>query len=184
MKLDVSVAPEIAMLATDRGAAVPCPADGPAHRGGSAAGREPAGTGRPGPATIGCLAACLRSLLADPGSWWDRVRFDPDRPVHVSVGAPNPGCEAWLLVLPPGYRGDAQHPERSWQVACLVAGEVSEQASTPGGWRSRPLSPGRTRVRGGPGPYRMINAGAGYAVSLHARSVPAPHRPPAQTRAG
>jgi hypothetical protein len=196
MKLDVSVAPELAMLAKDPGAAVPSPAGSAAYPGGPAAVVESAGTRQP--ATIGYLAACLRILVADPESWWDRVRFDPHQPVHVAVGAPSPGCEAWLLVLPPGYRADAQpsgyrtdaqpsgcrghvqQPERPWQVACLVAGEVAEAVRTPSGWRSRPLSAGRTRVRGGQGPYRMINTGAGYAVSLHASPAPSPHSLQAQ----
>jgi hypothetical protein len=151
MKLDTSVAPELAVWT------VPAPP-----------GPDPAGPGRVLPATVGYLAACLRILVADPQSWWDSVRFDPRRPVQVAVGAPSPRCEAWLLVLPPGYCGDGPQ-EQTWQVGCLVAGEMAERSAGPGGWQTRPLSPGRTRVRGGPGPYRMVNTGAGYAVSLHAR---------------
>ena len=146
----------------------------------SGRGRAACGRGGPGRARdLGYLAGCLRMLVAEPQSWWDRVRFDPDHPVHIAVTAPSPGCAAWLLVLPPGYRGDVP----DWEVACLVAGEMAEQVSTsrppgpPGtsgpssGWQTRPLSPGRTRVRGGAGPYRVINTGGGYAVSLHARSA-------------
>ena len=142
MKLDVSAAPEIARLAQRRDtAAVP---------------------------TIGRLAACLRLLEADPGSWWDLVRFDPARPVHVPVSqiggasGASAGCETWLLVLPPGYQGDERQPGTDWEVACLVAGAITEQ---PGG----PMLPGRIRVRGGRRPGSLVNAGSGYAVSLHAR---------------
>jgi hypothetical protein len=145
MKLDVSAAPEIARLAHRRGAAAP--------------------------PTIGRLAACLRLLEADPRSWWDLVRFDPDRPVRIPVAEPRTGtgCEAWLLVLPPGYRGGDQ-PEHDWEVACLVAGVITEQ---PG----RPLLPGRIRVRGGRQPRELVNAGGGYAVSLHARRAFPPGPP-------
>ncbi|HEX4060829.1 MAG TPA: cysteine dioxygenase [Streptosporangiaceae bacterium] len=165
MKLDTSVAPELAVLTAPLRLTP-----------------EPAGSGQAVPATVGYLAACLRILVADPRSWWDSVRFDPWHPVHVAVGAPSPRCEVWLLVLPPGYRSAGSQPhgsqehgseEQAWQVGCLVAGEMAEQVAGPDGWRTRPLSPGRTRVRGGPGPCRMINTGAGYAVSLHARPVPA-----------
>ena len=164
MKLDTSAAPELDLLAR--------------------------GLDAPAPATVGNLAACLRLLEADPRSWWDLVRFDPDRPVRVPLAAPRPGCEAWLLVLPPGHRGDGQpepgqpgQPEPGPEVACLVAGAITEQASTPDApartrdtqvgtpdTRGRPLLPGRIRVRGRE-PRRMINSGSGYAVSLHARAL-------------
>jgi hypothetical protein len=156
MKLDTSVAPELAAWT------VPAP--------------PPAATGLDTPATVGCLAACLRILVEDPRSWWDRVRFDPCDPVRIAVAAPSPRCEAWLLVLPPGHRGGAPDRERDWQAACLVAGEMASQIAVAGGWRTRPLSPGRTRVRGGHGACRMINTGNGYAVSLLARARPDPAR--------
>jgi len=172
MKLDTSAAPELDLLAR--------------------------GPGAPAPATVGNLAACLRLLEADPRSWWDLVRFDPDRPVRVPLAAPRPGCEAWLLVFPPGYRGNGQpepgqpepgQAEPGPEVACLVAGAILEQASTQNteahaqdtqvstqdtrdtrDTQGRPLLPGRIRVRGR-GPRRMINSGSGYAVSLHARAL-------------
>jgi hypothetical protein len=170
MKLDISAAPEIAVLtlpaSTVAGPAVP----GTAVAGGVwPGGLAPGGPAGPAvPATVGYLAACLRILVADPQSWWDRVRFDPRRPVHIAVDAPSPRCAAWLLVLPPGYQGETW----DWAVACLVAGEAAEQTGLPDEGRTRPLSAGRTRVRGSGGPYRMINTGGGYAVSLHARSAP------------
>jgi hypothetical protein len=142
MKLDTSAAPEIALLT-----------------------REPQVTAHAAGATVGSLAACLRRLVADPERWWGLVRFDPRRAVRIPVAGPGLGCEAWLLVLPPGYQGD----EPDWEVACLVAGTMAEY-TTRG---SRPLSHGRTRVRAGRSPARMVNTGSGYAVSLHARSFPA-----------
>jgi hypothetical protein len=122
MKLDTSVAPEIALLAEGLTAAARASAPGaagppgsagsadPAGPSGSAGSADPAGTGLTGPApaappTIGYLAGCLRLLAADPQRWWDLVRFDPGQPVRIAVAAPGPGCEAWLVVLPPGYRG-------------------------------------------------------------------------------
>jgi len=172
MKLDVSAAPEIAVWT------LPTP---PVTYGAAPGENAPPGAGPApaAPATVGYLAACLRILVAGPQSWWDRVRFDPDEPVHIAVDAPSPGCAAWLLVLPPGYHGRT----RDWDVACLVAGEMAEQVGAAGGGPARPLSPGRTRVRGGGAPYRMINTGAGYAVSLHARPAQAvtASRPPAAT---
>jgi hypothetical protein len=181
MKLDTSVAPEIARLATATVAAAP--------------------------ATVGSLAACLRLLEADPQSWWDLVRFDPARPVRIAVAAPGRDCEAWLLVLPPGHidgrpqpghraadqegpgqegpgqEGPGQEgPDEGWDVACLVAGAITEHAVAPPGRPGRPFLPGRIRVRGGQEPRRLVNTGSGYAVSLHARSVSA--RPQSEGRSG
>ena len=165
MKLDTSAAPELALLAPVSPAA---PAGPP-----SAA--VPAG-----PVTVGCLAACLRILVADPGRWWDLVWFDPDRPVRIPVAAPAPGCDSWLLVLPPGYHGEVPGQPPPGGVSCLLAGAVTERTGTADGWRDRPLSPGRTRVHGGRDAHRasrLVNTGAGYAVTLHARpGRPAPTR--------
>jgi hypothetical protein len=174
MNLDISVAPEIALLTAGRGAAADRRAAAPS--GPAALPPGSAGQARAVPATVGYLARCLRLLVAEPQTWWDLVRFDPLRPAHVPVPAPGPGCEAWLLVLPPARRADEQQPQWRWDVACLVAGAIAG----PAGRRSRPLPPGRIRVRGSREPHHMTNVGRGYAVSLHARSVPAgpPSQPP------
>jgi hypothetical protein len=165
MKLDISAAPEIAVWTLP---APPVPDETIAD--GAGRGETPPGRTGTRPATVGYLGACLQTLVTHPQSWWDRVRFDVREPVYIAVDAPSPRCVAWLLVLPPSYQGET----RDWEVACLVAGEVAEQVGPVAGRLIRPLSPGRTRVRGGGGPYRMINTGGGYAVSLHARSVPGP----------
>ena len=172
MKLDTSVAPEIALIAVGQDAAANRRGTGPPGP------AVPPGAARAAPVTVGYLARCLRLLLADPQAWWDLVRFDPLGPVHVPVPAPGPGCEAWLLVLPPGLRGDEQPPQRRWDVACLVAGELAEPAGPPAGRRGRLLLSGRIRVRGGQEPRPMTNAGRGYTVSLHARPATRGHAPP------
>lgn len=136
--------------------------------------RPPGGdgpAGLAGPVTVGYLAACLRFLVADPGRWWPLVRFDPRRPVRIPVTEPAPGCETWLLVLPPGFHGEAPGQAPRAGVSCLVAGAVTERAAAAGGRRDHPLSPGRTRVHGHGGPSRLVNSGAGYAVTLHARPL-------------
>src|SRR5215470_2749205 len=130
MKLDTSVAPEIALLAAGRDAAADrrtVGLSGPAL---------PPGPATAAPPTVGRLARSLRLLVADPQGWWDRVRFDPLGPVHVLLPAPGPGSEAWLLVLPPQHRGDRQQPQWRWDVACLVAGAMAGAAA---GRRIRPL---------------------------------------------
>jgi hypothetical protein len=158
MKLDTSVAPEIALLAEGRDPATDPRAARPP---------VPPGPATAAPPTVGCLARSLRLLVADPHGWWNLVRFDPLRPVHALLPAPGPGCEAWLLVLPPQDRGDGRQPQWRWDVACLVAGAMSG----PAGRRIRPLISGRIRVRGRHEPHHMVNTGSGYAVSLHARPV-------------
>ena len=165
MKLDISAAPEIALLAAGPDALADHRAAGPSGPG------VPPGPATAAPPTVGCLARSLRLLVADPQGWWDLVRFDPLQPVHVPLPAPGPGCEAWLLVLPPRQRRDGQQPQWRWDVACLVAGAMAGPAGPAAGRRIRPLLSGRIRVRGRQEPHRMVNTGSGYAVSLHARSV-------------
>jgi hypothetical protein len=139
MNLDLSVAPEMARLAGVWDAA-------PVHP----------------PVTVGYLAGCLRALMADPQAWWGLVRFDPGQAVRVPVPVSPARCEAWLLVAPPGDRGEGAAYSHG-QVACVIAGELEHR---PGG---RPLLPGRVLVRGGHRAGRLVNVGAGYAISLHAR---------------
>jgi len=142
------------------------------------------GPARTAPVTVGYLARCLRLLTSEPQAWWDLVRFDPLRPVHVPVPAPGSGCEAWLLVLPPARPADEPQPQWRWDVACLVAGAIAGPDGPPAGRCSGPLPAGRIRVRGSREPHHMSNAGPGYAVSLHARSAPArPASPPPPERA-
>jgi hypothetical protein len=170
MKLDTSVAPEIALLAAGQDATAERRASGPgpAAPSGRAA---PSGPATATPPTVGYLARSLRLLIADPQSWRDLVRFDPLQPVHVPVPAPGAVGETWLLVLPPRHRADGHQPQWRWDVAGLVAGAMAGPAGLPGGRPIRPLLCGRIRVRGSQDPHHMVNTGSGYAVSLHARSV-------------
>ena len=98
MNTDLSVAPEIAMLANPL---VPA---------------RPAAS----PRTDGRIAGDLAGLAAAPQRWWDLVRFDPAGPVRIPV-PDAPG--SWLLVLPAGATADC----RCRQVTAL-AGEAVETA--------------------------------------------------------
>ena len=90
----MSVAPEIARLAETVLLVSPRPAAQPGQPGVPGA--------RP---TLGTLARRLRMIAATPERWWGLVRFDPDRPVNIAIEV-DPGCHAWLMVLPPGDRDD------------------------------------------------------------------------------
>jgi hypothetical protein len=167
MNADISVAPEIAQL--EQGHSwLPVP--------------QPAvpGTGSPGTAspvtvspasapTVGALSRELTRLAATPQRWWDLVRFDPDRPVRISLPA-GPRHEAWLLVMPPGAAGECR-----CGLATLIAGEAAEEAAVPGApGTAAPLRPGRVLVHGTPRGHAIRSAGHGYSVTLHvgaARSV-------------
>jgi hypothetical protein len=151
MTADMSAAPEIALLAS----AASFPAIRPAGikpAGSEPAGNEPAST----PLTLGTLARRLRMLAAAPERWWGLVRFDPARSVLIEV-EDQPAYGAWLLVLPPGDAGRACDCD----VATLIAGEAAEGAA---------LHPGRVRVHGQP--HWLRGHGAGYSISLHARTAP------------
>lgn len=97
MNTDLSVAPEIARLAT---AIVPAQPD------------------QARPRTDGRVAGDLADLAAAPERWWDLVRFDPDGPLRI----PLPGTPgAWLLVVPPGSAADCDCHQ-----ATALAGEAVE----------------------------------------------------------
>jgi len=151
MNADISVAPEIAQL--ERGRSwLPVP--------------QPAAAGQP--ATVGALSGELTRLAATPQRWWDLVRFDPDRPVRITLPA-GPGHEAWLLVMPPGAAGECR-----CGLATLIAGEAAEEAGGEAGAPGRPaapLRPGRVLVHGTPDRGHAVRSGGrGYSVTLHARA--------------
>jgi hypothetical protein len=149
---DMSVAPEIAILAE---ASLLIPAQ-PARGTSGQAGTRP---------TLGTLARHLRILAASPERWWGLVRFDPDRSVRIEI-EDQPEYGAWLVVLPPAHAGpQSAGQDCDCDVATVIAGEVTEGA--PGG---AVLRPGATRVHGQR--HRLRGHGAGYSISLHARATP------------
>ena len=154
---DMSVAPEIAILAE---ASLLIPAQ-PARGTSGHAGTRP---------TLGTLARHLRILAASPERWWGLVRFDPDRSVRIEI-EDQPEYGAWLVVLPPAHAGQQSAGQQSagqdcdCDVATVIAGEATEGA--PGG---AVLRPGVTRVHGQR--HRLRGQGAGYSISLHARATP------------
>ena len=154
MTADMSVAPEIAILAE---ASLLVPAQ-PIQ----------AATSWTRP-TLGTLARQLRLLAAAPERWWGLVRFDPDRSVRIQV-EDRPEYRAWLVVLPPAQAGQQSAGQQSagqdcdCDVATVIAGEA-----TDGGPGSTVLRPGSTRVHGPR--HRLRGHGAGYTITLHARAV-------------
>jgi hypothetical protein len=139
---DLSVAPEIALLAVPR---------------------VPAQTDAPAPRTDGRLAGDLADLAAAPQRWWDLVRFDPDAPLRIPLPGAAGAHAAWLLVLPPGATADCDCGQ-----ATALAGEAVE---TSGTGSARPLRPGRVLVHGSRAPHRVLTAGHGYSVTLHAAAA-------------
>ena len=146
MNTDLSVAPEIALLAAPL--VVP---------------QATVRTDAPAPRTDGRLAGDLADLAAAPQRWWDLVRFDADGPLRIPVpGAPG----AWLLVVPPGMTADCDCVR-----ATALAGEAVETTGKVGTGTARPLRPGRVLVHGTRAPHRLLTAGHGYSVTLHATAA-------------
>ena len=142
MNTDLSVAPEIALLAAPR---------------------VPAQTDAPSPRTDGRLAGDLADLAASPQRWWDLVRFDAGGPLRIPLpGAPG----AWLLVAPPGAIADCDCSQ-----ATALAGEAVETSGPSAAGTARPLRPGRVLVHGARAPHRLLTAGHGYSVTLHAAAA-------------
>jgi len=136
LSADMSVAPEIARLAE-------------------------AALHTAAPPTLGTLARRLRLIAATPERWWGLVRFEPGRPVQITVEE-CAAYQAWLMVLPPGDAGQSCDCD----VATMIAGEAIE--GTPA---SAMLRPGPVRVHGER--HGLHGRGTGYSISLHARA----HRP-------
>ena len=81
----------------------------------------------------------------------------PAGPLRIPLpGAPG----AWLLVVPPGAIADCDCGQ-----ATALAGEAVETGGTA---TARPLRPGRVLVHGSRTPHRLLTAGHGYSVTLHA----------------
>ena len=153
MNTDLSVAPEIAMLA------------GPL---------VPAGPAAAVPRTDGRIAGDLSGLAATPELWWDLVRFDAAGPARIPV-PDAPG--AWLLVLPPGPPPTAtasRPPPWPARPSRRPRGGAAEPPARPPARPARPLRPGRVRVRGTRSPHRVRTAGPGYSVTLHWSGHPRP----------
>ena len=147
----MSVAPEIARLAETvvLVSAQPAVPSSPTHD------RAEQATAQP---TLGTLARQLRSIAAAPERWWGLVRFEPDRPVAITVEE-GPAYRAWLMVLPPGDAGQACDCD----AATMIAGEATEGMPA-----SATLRPGPVRVHGER--HGLRGRGTGYSISLHARA--------------
>jgi hypothetical protein len=171
---DMSVAPEIARLAEAVALVLPPSATPavqpgqpleqtgqPLDQAGPAAGPAVGHAGQHATAqlTVGTLARRLRSIAGTPERWWGLVRFEPDRPVTVTVEA-SAAYHAWLVIMPPGDTGQSCDCD----VATMIAGEATE--GTPA---SAVLRPGPVRVHGGR--HGVRGQGAGYSISLHARAT-------------
>jgi hypothetical protein len=113
------------------------------------------------PPTLGALAGQLRMIAAAPERWWSLVRFDPDRPLTITVGD-DPSFQAWLVVLPPGDEGQ----QCDCDVATLIAGDATEGADRAAD--GAVLRPGPVRVHGQR--HWLRGRGTGYSISLHARA--------------
>ena len=183
LNTDLSVAPEIAQLAT---------------------GFIPVGQDPAAPRTDGRIAGDLADLAAVPQRWWDLVRFDQDRPLRIPV-PDAPG--AWLFVLPPGsaidcdcrqataLAGEAVETSSVETSSVATSGAETSSVATSGVAASgvaassvaasgvetsgnaptdpaRPLRPGRVRVHGTGSLHRLRSVGHGFSVSLHATVTP------------
>jgi hypothetical protein len=166
---DMSAAPEIALLAEAAGAAGAARAADaavPAQPSADPASADPASAAPR--LTLGALAARLRDIAAAPEQWWALVRFDPDRPVRITIDR-DPSCTTWLTIQPPGNPGTPGTPENLGQpcdcdAATIIAGEATE-----GPENSAPLRPGPIRVHGRP--HVLRGHGPGYTVIMHAQAT-------------
>lgn len=143
MNLDLSAAPEIALLAVPAQAPVPVTA--------------------PLPTTLGGLARELRLIASRPERWWGAVRYHSDSSEIIDLGVS--GIAAWVGVLVPGDPG----LYCSCDLMMLVAGDAVEESMADGGSVTTALRAGRARVHGQGLLHQIRAASAGFAVTLHVR---------------
>lgn len=144
MNVDMSVAPEIAILA---------------ERVPAQAGAREAGT----PPTIATLAGELDALARRPERWWGAVRFSEGRSEIIDLEFPG----FWAVTLAPDDPGVYCDCE----LMSVVAGTVIEESVADGGAVTSTLRPGRTRVHGQGQVHQIRAGGDGFAVSLHVRGI-------------
>jgi hypothetical protein len=107
--------------------------------------------------TVGRLAGVVREVAARPAYWWHLARFD-GTPVPVPAAE-----DLWLSAWPPGHRADP-----GAEVLTVLAGELSERTITDEGVAERVLRANRIRVYGAGHARELVNAGPGFALTLHA----------------
>ncbi|MEO5875814.1 MAG: cysteine dioxygenase [Streptosporangiaceae bacterium] len=112
--------------------------------------------------TLGQLAGLVQAAAADPGSWWDRVRFDAADRVRVPLAD-----GLWLITWPPGFRLPAHDHGGATQILTVVAGELAEVTVGDTGAAQRPLRANRIRIQPRDHMHEVVNPGAGYAITLH-----------------
>jgi hypothetical protein len=140
VNLDLSAAPEIALLA------VPAQA------------HSPIAPPRP---TLGGLAHELSLIASRPERWWGAVRYHSDSSERIDLGVS--GIGAWVAVLVPGDPG----LYCSCDLMMLVAGDAMEESVADGGSVTTALRAGRVRVHGQGLVHQIRAASAGFAVTLH-----------------
>jgi hypothetical protein len=138
VKLDLSAAPEIALLA------------GPAQPG--AAGAR---------ATLGGLSRELMVIASRPERWWSAVTYHGGSSEKIDLGVS--GVDAWVSVLAPGSPG----LYCACDLMMLVAGDALEESVADGGSVTTALRAGRVRVHGQGMVHQIRAASAGFAVTLH-----------------
>jgi hypothetical protein len=138
VKLDLSAAPEIALLAV------------PAQPG--VAGAR---------ATLGGLSRELMLIASRPEQWWSTVTYHHGSSETIDLGVS--GVNAWVGVLAPGNPGLFC----SCDLMMLVAGDAVEESVADGGSVTTVLRAGRVRVHGQGMLHQIRAAAAGFAVTLH-----------------
>jgi hypothetical protein len=136
--LDLSAAPEIALLAVPAQPAIAGPRS-----------------------TLGGLAHELSLIASQPERWWGTVRYHTGRSENIDLGFA--GVSAWISVLVPGDPG----LYCSCELMMLVAGNAVEESVTAGGAVTTELRAGRVRVHGQGLVHQIRAASAGFAVTLH-----------------
>ncbi|HEY1622430.1 MAG TPA: hypothetical protein VGG16_01395 [Streptosporangiaceae bacterium] len=147
MNLDLSAAPEIALLAVP--AQAPQTPQFPGHL--------------PGNRTLGGLAGELRHIASRPEQWWGTVRYHSGSSEKIDLGVS--GITAWVGVLVPGDPG----LYCSCDLMMLVAGDALEESVADGGSVTTELRAGRVRVHGQGLAHQIRAASAGFAITLHVR---------------
>jgi quercetin dioxygenase-like cupin family protein len=118
---------------------------------------------------IPALRRLVAGLAADAARWSHLVRHDPERRVFEQV-LDEPEVEAWLICWMPGHDTGFHDHDLSSGAVTVVTGAVLEERLGLGTTASNTYVRGETFDFTSSEIHRVVHAGTGPAVTLHAYS--------------
>ena len=122
--------------------------------------------------SVQALERLVDGIAERPHLWRPLVAHDPARRIFRRVPGPE-AATLWLICWMPGHDTGFHDHDGSWGHVRVLDGWVREERLSLGSpTRSRILEPGQAFSFGAGDIHRVVGAGDGPAVTLHAYSPP------------